>query len=431
MMVDTLPPDTHTVILALGDLNGILRGKRLHVSMWDHATRSGIAMANAIFVLDMTCDISDTPYSNMGTGFPDLIVKPIPGTLRPVPWADGTVLALGEALEEDGTPVRVDPRHRFLRIVERAADMGYEAKIGTELEFFLLDPETKQPIDEGIQVYGIARGAMFEHVLGPIRNLCTEFGIPIELSNPEYAPGQFEVNIHYATAVVAADNALLFRNAVKEIAAQHGLLATFMAKPFSDLSGSGFHVHQSLWQGDRNLFSDGNGHLSELGRWYLGGLRRHMPELALLGAPNPNSFRRRQPYTFCPTNTTWGGDNRTVGIRVVEGHDEAVRIEQRDGSADANPYLLVAGQLAAGLRGIEEQLDPGPRTDGDGYAVEDAPGIPTSVPEAVEAVRASELAKDVLGEELLEIIVGMAEREQEFVSTAVTDVERARYLEAY
>ncbi len=430
-MIDSLPPDTHTVILALGDLSGILRGKRLHVSMWDRACRTGIAMANAIFVLDMTCDIWDTPYANMGTGYPDFVVHPIEGTLRPVPWSEGTVLAIGEAREEDGSPVRVDPRGRLVRVVEKAAVMGYDAKIGTELEFFLLDPETKRPLDTGIQVYGIARGAMFEHVLGPIRNLCTEFGIPIELSNPEYSPGQFEVNIHYASALTAADNAMLFRNAVKEIAADHGLLATFMAKPFSDLSGSGFHVHQSLWFDGRNAFSDGSGHLSDVGRWYLGGLRRHMRELALLGAPNPNSFRRRQPYTFCPTNTTWGGDNRTVGIRAVEGHDEAVRVEQRDGSADANPYLLVAGQLAAGLWGIENEADPGPRTDGDAYAIDDVEAIPATVPEAVEALRGSALAKELLGDELLEIIVGMAEREQAFVAAAVTDVERARYLEAY
>lgn len=430
-MVDTLPPDTHTVILALGDLSGILRGKRVHVSMWERVVEHGMAMANAIFVLDMTCDIWDTPYANMDTGYPDFIAKPMPGTLRPVPWSEGTALTMCEALEEDGSPVRVDPRRRLVTVVERAVALGFEPMIGTELEFYLLDPETKRPLDEGIQVYGIARGSQFEHVLGPIRNLCTEFGIPIEVSNPEYAPGQFEVNIRYGPALTAADNALLFRNAVKEIAAEHGYLATFMAKPFSDQSGNGFHVHQSLWRDGRNTFSDGRGHLSDVGRWYLGGLRRHMAELALLGAPNPNSFRRRQPYTFCPTNTTWGGDNRTVGIRVVEGRDDAVRIEQRDASADANPYLVVAGQLAAGLRGIEDKIDPGPRTDGDGYAVEDADGIPTSVPEAVEALRGSELAREVLGDELLEILVGMAEREQAFVAAAVTDVERARYLEAY
>lgn len=430
-MLDTLPSDTHTVIIALGDLCGILRGKRIHVSMWEQAVEHGMAMANAIFVLDMTCDIWDTPYSNMDTGYPDFIAKPIPGTLRSVPWFEGTALVVCEALEEDGSPVRVDPRHRLVLILEKAAEMGFEVKIGTELEFFLLDPETKRPVGGGTQVYGIARGSQFEHVLGPIRNLCTEFDIPIEVSNPEYAPGQFEVNVHYAAALTATDNALLFRNAVKEIAAEHGYLATFMAKPFSDAPGNGFHIHQSLWQEGRNVFCDGRGHLSDIGYRYLGGLQHHMAELALLGAPNPNSFRRRQPYTFCPTSTCWGGDNRTVGIRVIEGRDEAVRIEQRDASADANPYLVVAGQLAAGLRGIEDRIDPGPRVEGDAYAVEDVETIPTSVKEAVVALRGSELARDVLGDELLEILVGMAEREQAFVAAAVTDVERTRYLEAY
>ncbi len=430
-MVDTLPPNAHTIILAVGDLSGIARGKRIHASMWETVAERGIAMANAIFVLDMTCDIWETPYTNMGTGYPDLVVKPIPGTLRPVPWHEGTVLAVGATYEESGERVRVDPRTALEKVVDRAGQLGYEVKVGTELEFFLLDPETLRPRDVGIQVYGIARASAFEHVLGPIRNLCTEFGVPIEVSNPEYAPGQFEVNIHYGDALGAADNAVLFRSAVKEIAAREGLVATFMAKPFSDLSGNGFHVHQSLWRDGRNAFSDG-GKLSELGRHYLGGLRRYMPEMALFGAPNPNSYRRRAPYTFCPTNNSWGLDNRTVGIRLIEGREEAVRIEQRDGSADANPYLIIAAQVAAGLEGIDQELDPGPPFVGDAYAAEEEfDPLPRSVPEAIAAVRHSELAAKTFDPDLVEILVGMAEREQGFVAAEVTEVERRRYLEAY
>ncbi len=429
-MTDDLVAGTHTVVVALGDLSGILRGKRLHASMWESVAEHGMAMAGAIFVLDMTCDIWDTPFANMDNGYPDIYVVPVPGTLRPVPWAEGTMLALGAATQEGGSPVPVDPRRALQSVLAKVDDLGYVAKVGVELEFYLLDPETKLPVDKGVQVYGIARGAQFEHVLGPIRNQCTEFGIPIEVSNPEYSSGQFEVNIKYGEALTAVDNAILFRNAVKEIAAQHGLLATFMAKPYTDESGSGLHIHQSLWKGDTNVFADGN-HLSDLGRYYIGGLREHMVELTLFGAPTPNSFKRRVPYSFCPANNSWGGDNRTVGIRVIEGRPSAVRVEQRDASAEANPYMVVAGQLAAGLHGIEEQLDPGPRNGGDAYAEADAVPLPTSIPEAVAALRGSDFARSVFDPQLLEILIQMSEREEAFLRSAVTDFERDRYLEVY
>jgi len=429
-VVDTLPTGTHTVTLALGDLSGILRGKRLHSSMWEKVALNGSAMANAIFVIDMTCDIWDTPYANMDTGYPDIHIKPIPGFLRNVPWSEGTVLAMCEATDEAGEPIPVDPRYNLKNVVAKAEGMGYQPKIGVELEFFLLDPETRQTIDHGIQVYGVARGFQFEHVLGPIRNHCTECGGLVEVSNPEYAPGQFEVNIHYDDAVTSADNAVLFKNAVKEIAYQHGLLATFMAKPFTEQSGSGQHIHQSFWKDGRNVFANGP-HLSDVGKHYLAGLRAHMAEMTLFGAMTPNSYKRRAPYTFCPTNNSWGGDNRTVGIRVVEGREEAVRIEQRDGSADANPYLIVAAQLAAGLKGIEEEMDPGPPCLGDAYAEDGYEPLPMSLSEAIEVLKGSELAKETFDPDLITILIQMAEREQAFLASTVTDWERDRYLEVF
>ncbi len=438
-MIDTLPEGTHTVVLAIGDLNGIARGKRLQANMWERTAQHGVALANALFQMDMTCDIWDTPYGNFDNGYPDVHIVPIPGKLRKVPWEEGVVLTMCRSEEViDHAPVPVDPRNALLTAVERAADLGYEVMVGTELEFYLLDPETRRPRDVGIDVYGLARAKQFEFVVGPIRNLCTEFGILVEVSNPEYAPGQFEVNLRYTDALTAADNTVLFRHAVKEIAADHGMLATFMAKPFTEESGSGFHVHQSLWKDGQNAFSDG-GRLSELGRRYLGGLRRHMADLALLSAPNPNAMRRRQPYTFCPTNNTWGMDNRTVGIRVIEGEPTAVRIEQRDGSADANPYLLIAGQVAAGIDGIEHGLDPGPMTAGNGYEVTDAEVLPTTIPEAIERFEASELVRGLIHPMLVETLVGQARREQEFVMNSgeddpeatVTQVEVDRYLGAF
>ncbi len=437
-MADTLPTGTHTVILAIGDLNGIARGKRLQAGMWESIVDHGVAMANAIFQMDMASDVWDTPYGNFDNGYPDIHVVPIPGTLRKVPWEEGVALAVCRSEETTGGAVPVDPRNVLQAGIDRAASHGYDPFVGVELEFFLLDPETRLPRDQGISVYGLARGARFEHVLGPIRNLCTEMGIIVEVSNPEYSPGQFEVNIRYDRAMTSADNAMLFRNMVKEIAWNHGYLATFMAKPFFELSGSGFHTHTSLWKDGANAFSDG-GRLSALGRAYLGGLQRHMPELGLISSPTPNAMKRRQPYTFCPTNNCWGADNRTVGLRVIEGSPAAVRIEQRDGSADANPYLLLGAQLAAGMWGIENDAEPGEMETGNGYENTTATPLPTTTPAAIELFRSSELLAGLIPAPLFETMIQQAEREQQFMidsgeedlAGTVTQVERDRYLDNF
>ena len=438
-MIDILPEGTHTVIMAIGDLNGIARGKRLQANMWERAAHHGVALANALFQMDMTCDIWDTPYGNFDNGYPDVHIVPIPGTLRTIPWEEGVSLTLCRSEEVlDHKPVPVDPRNALLTAVGKAKDLGYDVMVGTELEFYLLDPETLRPRDKGIDVYGLARGKEFEFVLEPIRNWCTDTGILVEVSNPEYAPGQFEVNLRYTEAVTAADNAMLFRYFVKDIAREHGMMATFMAKPFTEESGNGFHVHQSLWKDGENAFSDG-GRLSQVGRWYLGGLQKHMGDLALLSAPTPNAMKRRQPYTFCPTNNTWGMDNRTVGIRVIEGESSAVRIEQRDGAADCNPYLLLAGQIAAGIDGIVNQIEPTAMTPGNGYEVDDADLLPTTIPEAIERFEASPLVKELLNPMLVETLVGQAKREHQFMMKSgeedpintVTQVERDRYLVAF
>ena len=308
--------------------------------------------------------------------------------------------------------------------------MGYVTRIGTELEFYLLDKETLKPRDRGIQVYGLPRAAELEHVLGPIRRHLTAVGIPIEQSNPEYAAGQVEVNIRYDEALIAADRVVTFRGLVKELGNAHGYHATFMSKPFFAESGNGFHVHHSLWKDNQNVMAD-NGALSKLGRHYLAGLQKHMAEMAMVSATTPNAYRRRQPYSFCPINNAWGIDNRTVGLRVILGNDSAVRIEKRDGSADCNPYLLLALEIAAGLKGIEDSLEPTAETVGNGYENPDCQPIPTDLATAVALARESDLMAEVLGANLLEILIQQSEREIEFIANQVTPVEIERYLENF
>ncbi len=418
------------MVLAIGDTNGIMRGKRIPIEQWERINRDGMAMSNAIFVLDMTCDIWDTPYTNFETGFPDIFVFPGEQEIKPLGWDDGVGFCMGRALTEEGDPVPIDPRTVMVNTMAKAADMGLEVSVGAELEFYLLDPETLLPRDTGIEVYGLERALELEPILGPIRNHLTAAGIPIEQSNPEYAAGQVEVNIRYGEAMAVSDQVVAFRGMIKQLARSKGLVASFMSKPFFAESGSGFHVHHSMWKDGKPLFAD-NGKLSTMGRHYLGGLRKYMPETAILSASTPNAYRRRQPYTFCPANNTWGYDNRTVGLRVIEGHDHAVRIEQRDGSADANPYYLLAGQIAAGLKGIEEEIDPGEPELGNAYENTTAEGIPLSLPAAIEAARNSTFVQELLGPDLFGICIGQAEREVAFVEQQVTPVEVERYLRRF
>ena len=424
-----LPEGTHTVVLGMGDLNGLLRGKRIPAENWANICESGMAMANAIFAIDMTCDVWDTPYTNWDTGYPDVHVMPI-GEVHPIPWEEGVVYSFSESVGTDHQPVAIDPRAALVRVLQKASDMGYVTRIGTELEFYLLDKETLKPRDRGIQVYGLPRAAELEHVLGPIRRHLTAVGIPIEQSNPEYAAGQVEVNIRYDEALIAADRVVTFRGLVKELGNAHGYHATFMSKPFFAESGNGFHVHHSLWKDNQNVMAD-NGALSKLGRQYLAGLQKHMAEMAMVSATTPNAYRRRQPYSFCPINDAWGIDNRTVGLRVILGNDNAVRVEKRDGSADCNPYLLLALEIAAGLKGIEDSLEPTAETVGNGYENPDCQPIPTDLATAVALARESDLMAEVLGADLLELLIQQSEREIEFIANQVTPVEIERYLENF
>ena len=421
-----LPEGIHTVAMGTGDMNGIMRGKRIPASHWPTICKNGNAMSIATFAIDMACDVWDTPYVNFDNGYPDMHIFPVMAPV-PVPWEEGVAFCMARAEGMDHKPVPIDPRGALLAQVERAKSMGYTINVGTELEFYLLDPETKRPRDEGIQVYSLARAAELEHVLGPIRSDINKMGIPIEQSNPEYAAGQVEVNIRYDEPVVAADRVVMFRNLVKELALANGYIATFMSKPFAEESGNGFHTHHSLWKDGKNVFSDG-GKLNKTGLSYLAGLQARMCETALASATTPNAYRRRQPYTFCPINNCWGYDNRTVGLRVIQGSEHSTRVEKRDGSVDCNPYYHLACEIAAGLDGIEQGLEPSAVTEGNGYETEDADPLPGDLATAVELAKNSEFMSTVIGEDRLTILIQQAERELEFMANQVTQVETERYL---
>ena len=421
-----LPEGTHTVILGVGDLNGLMRGKRIPADQWPRICGSGNALAMSLFTMDMTCDVWETPVVGFANGFPDCHIFPMHQPVA-VPWEPGVAMCFARAEGMDHGPLTVDPRQALLRQVERANAMGIDLQVGTELEFYLLDPDTGRPRDKGNDCYGLARAAELEPVLGPMRRELAEMGIPIEQSNPEYAAGQVEVNIRYDSAMIAADRVVMFRSLVKQLAARHGLNATFMAKPFIDESGNGFHLHYSLWSEGKNIFADA-GKLNDLGRHFLGGMQQRMAEASICGAATVNAYRRRQPLSFCPVNASWGLDNRTVALRVIEGSDSAVRIEKRDAGADCNPYLLMAADIAAGLDGIEGKTEPTAITTGNAYEDDNAPPIPLDLADAISLARNSGWLRDVLGADQHEIWLQQAERELAFFNQQVTPFETARSL---
>ncbi|MCY4152231.1 MAG: glutamine synthetase family protein [Aestuariivita sp.] len=422
----SLPPDTHTVILGVGDAFGLMRGKRIPASNWQTVCENGNAMSLVLFTLDMTCDVWETPYANFDNGYPDMHIFPL-ATPVSLPWEPGVAVALARAESLDHAPIPIDPRNALIKQVERAQAMGYDVFVGPELEFYLLDPKTGKPTDEGIQVYGLGRSARLEHIVGPIRRQINECGIPIEQSNPEYAPGQVEVNIRYSEALQAADHVVLFKSLVRQLGIAHNYLATFMPKPFYEQCGSGFHTHYSLWKNGKNVFAD-EGKINSNGRAFIAGLQRRMAETALIGSPTVNGFRRREPYSFCPVNTSWGYDNRTAGIRVIEGKDSSVRIEKRDAGADANPYLLLATDIAAGLDGIELGLEPTEPTIGNAYEKAIGEPIPRELSDAIRLARGSDWLKDVIGADQWELRCQISERELRFFAGQVTKVEVDRYL---
>lgn len=422
----SLPEGTHTVVMGVGDLNGILRGKRFPASHWEQICKSGNAMSVSVFALDMTSDIWDTPYVNFDTGYPDMHVIPFTKPVS-IPWEPGVAICFGRCEGMDHAPIAIDPRNALIAQLERAQAMGFEVQVGCELEFYLLDPATNQPKDTGIDVYGLARAAELEPVLGPIRRQINECGIPIEQSNPEYAAGQVEVNIRYGEALQSADNVVMFRSLVRQLAHFHGYRATFMAKPFIEESGNGFHAHYSLWEAGKNIFSEG-GKLGKTGLQFLAGLQKRMAEATICGTPTPNGFKRRQPQSFCPVNASWAVDNRTVALRVLEGAEAAVRIEKRDACADANPYYVLACDIAAGLDGIEQGLEPSEMTKGNAYKDTEATPLPLDAQSAVSLARSSTWLRDVMGTDGYEIFLQQAEREIRFIAAQITPVETQRYL---
>ena len=424
-----------TVVLAFTDMQGRLLGKRLHRDFFvDVAHEHGVEGCNYLLALEMEMDpVAGYAIASWEQGYGDFVLKPDLATLRRIPWLDGTALALCDVLWHDGSPVAPSPRQVLRSQIERAAEAGFIAMFGSELEFFLFK-ETFEEVREKhfreltpsvpyILDYHVLATSYDEPFLRAVRNGMAGAGIPVESSKGEAWPGQQEVNFRYADAVTMADSHVIYKNGIKEIAHQHGVSVTFMAKPDHTWVGSSCHVHGSLWRAEEPAFAGESREFQQ----FLAGWIACARELAVFLAPNVNSYKRYAAESWAPTTLAWGHDNRTCGFRIV-GHGAGLRVETRLPGADVNPYLAFAALLAAGLWGIEQGLEPPPAFEGNAYE-SDVERFPSTLREAIAALEGGTMAREALGDEVVDHYLNYARHEQELFDGTVTCYERERLFE--
>jgi len=435
-----------TVLVCFPDLQGRLMGKRVTGRYFCDTVMDGTIEA-CDYLLAVDVDMTPLPgyrFANWDLGYGDMSAVPDLATLRRVPWIERTALVVCDLVEEGSRePIEVSPRRVLRRQLERAAAHGLTVKIGAELEFFLFRDSFEEAREKGyrdlrphsdwIEDYHILQTTRDEYLIREIRNGMDAAGVPVEFSKGEAGYGQHEINLVYAEALEMADRHAIYKNGTKEITAAHGRAVTFMAKWTMDDVGSSCHIHSSVWAdgGTTSLaVTDGDDPraLSPTVSHWLGGLLAASRELTLLFAPNVNSYKRFQPDSWAPTAVAWGDDNRTCGLRIV-GHGAHRRVESRIPGADVNPYLAYAGVIAAGLHGIENEIDPGPPYSGNAYEATDVERIPSTLVEAIDLFAGSAIAREALGDDVHHHVLNTARQEWAAANRTVTDWELLRGFE--
>jgi glutamine synthetase len=426
--------DVQTVECMFADTWGIPRGKRLSAKHFlSTAGGTGFAVANVALTWDMHGVIFPTSFVNDETGYPDMHVVPDLSTLRVAGWRDGTAFCICDTIDPaTHESIPLDSRAILRRAVDRVQAQGFEPIAATELEFHLCAQDWT-PFYVGSHCYSIGKGSQVEPVVSDIKRVLEASGIEVEAWNVEYGPAQVEVNLGHGSAIDVADATVVFKNVVKQTAEAHGLRATFMPKPYITEAGNGLHIHQSLLGADgRNAFAavDDEPPLgSKLMRRYLSGLLAHQVELQPINCPTINAYKRVEDYSFAPTQVSWGLDHRLVSVRSVVNQGDANRLECRWASADANPYLVLAGCLAAGADGLENEYEVPPIVTGDPHVDASLTRLPTSLADALPAFEQSGFARDVYGDVFVDVYPVMLRHELELFARHVTDWERERYRE--
>jgi glutamine synthetase len=425
-----------TVIACFTDMQGRLMGKRLDAEFFLSENDAGHSAEGCNYLLALEMEMDPVPgyaIASWERGYGDFGLRPDLSTLRRIPWHEATVMVQCDVEWHDGTPVAPSPRQVLKAQVEKAHELGFEAMFGSELEFFLfresyLEAYAKHyhdltPSVPYILDYHILAASFDEPFLRAVRTSMKAAGMEVESSKGEAWAGQHEINFRFRDALRAADDHAVYKTGIKEIAFQRGCSVTFMAKPHHDWVGSSCHIHSSLWRDGENAFAGE----TELFRHYLAGQIACLGDLAIFVAPDVNSYKRFAAGSWAPTTLAWGYDNRTCGFRVV-GHGSSCRPETRIPGADANPYLAFAALLAAGLYGIEQKLELEPAFEGNAYE-SDVERFPHTLRDAIARLESSDVARRLLGEDVIDHYLNYARTEQELFDRTVTGYERERMFE--
>ncbi|MGH2972342.1 MAG: glutamine synthetase family protein [Gaiellaceae bacterium] len=425
-----------TVIAAFTDMQGRLMGKRLDGEFFLDQLEHGHGTEGCNYLLALEMEMDPVPGYDIASwerGYGDFGLKPDVATIRRIPWHEATVMVQCDVEWHDGSPVAPSPRQVLKAQVEKARAAGYEPMFGSELEFFLLRESYAEAHAKGyddltpsvpyILDYHVLASSYDEPFLREVRTSMKAAGMAVESSKGEAWPGQHEINFRFAGALKAADDHVVYKTGIKELAYQRGCSVTFMAKPRHDWIGSSCHIHSSLWQDGKAAFAGE----SDVFKHYLAGQIACAADLGIFIAPTINSYKRFAAGSWAPTTLAWGYDNRTCGFRIV-GSGSSLRAESRIPGADANPYLAFAALLGAGLYGIEHDLELGPALEGNAY-VSEAERFPHALREAIARLEQSTVARGILGDEVVDHYLNYARTEQELFDKVVTGYERERMFE--
>jgi len=420
---------------------GRLMGKRMTASHFLKSARGeGVHGCSYLLTVNMEMDPLDGfKVANWEKGFGDFRMRPDWGTVRRLPWHTKTALVLCDFAREDGGEVAEAPRAVLKAQVARLARSGLSCRVASELEFYMFEQDYRRawraeyrgmtPSSDYRIDYHTLQPGRDENFFGAVRRLFPPAGVDVECSKGEWGRGQHEVNLAHEEPVRMADNHVVFKHGMREMAARGGRSVTFMAKWSPDEAGSSCHIHMSLWRGKAALFRrPGGSRESRRFRGFLGGLLRYSRELGVFFAPTVNSYKRYQSASWAPTRMAWARDNRTTGFRAV-GSGDSARIENRLPGADANPYLAFAAMLAAGMAGIKEGLDCGEPYRGNAYTDPRLPAVPRTLAEATGLLDRSRMARRAFGDAVVDFYVRHARLEAAAYDGAVTDWEKTRYFE--
>lgn len=417
------------------DLIGTDRGRDVLIDELPNVLDHGLAFCRAVFHTTPRGDVVPV-QGGLESGLPDVKVRPDLSTLTNLPWEPGAAWCLADTFTDAGEPAPESPRMIARTVSERLAELGLSAVIGPELEFYICEPDEtsdagwKRYADEPGNVYVVGRKGDPRGILLAMLRHLRDAKLQVTAANHEFSPGQFEINLNHSELVDAADRAFRLKSAVQEIARHEGYLATFMAKPFNDEGGSGFHLHLSLVDADgNNVFGDGEGlhGLSGVGHSAIAGVLRHAPALSAILNPTVNSYKRFGPDTLAPWLIDWGLDNRSAMVRIPPERGGASRMEVRLGDATANPYLAMAAIAAAVYLGVRDKLQPPAPLEGYGYDPASAPMLPQSLPEALDALEADKELAHALGDYFVTSFLTYKRNEIERFNRFVTDWEFREY----